>query len=117
MSKVSLLLISVMSGALFFGTAIAADVKEMSDMKGMNMSKPSAKEAQGVGVIKSIDAKANTVTIAHEPITALKWPAMTTASNFAHPALLEKAKVGARVRFKLSAGTGTPIISEIAATP
>jgi Cu(I)/Ag(I) efflux system protein CusF len=33
--------------------------------------------ASGEGVIKAVDIKAGTVVIAHGPIPALKWPAMT----------------------------------------
>lgn len=113
MSKSSQWLMLVVSGALLSGSVIAADTKDMPDMKGMNMPKPSAKEAQGVGVIKSIDAKANTVTIAHEPITALKWPAMTMAFKVAQPAVLENVKPGAKVHFTLDTSTSSPTVSRI----
>ena len=33
--------------------------------------------ASAIGTIKSIDLKGGTVTVAHEPVPALKWPAMT----------------------------------------
>lgn len=36
-----------------------------------------AADAKGVGIIKSIDQRAGTVTIAHEPIQELNWPPMT----------------------------------------
>lgn len=68
---------------------------------------PAATAAEGVGVVKKIDAKALSVTIAHDPIKALNWPAMTMAFKVADKALLEKLKVGAKVRFTLSGQTIT----------
>jgi Cu(I)/Ag(I) efflux system protein CusF len=60
-----------------------------------------AKTVEGVGVVKSIDAKAGSITIAHEPIKALSWGAMTMPFKVADPALLKAVKVGAKVRFQL----------------
>jgi Cu/Ag efflux protein CusF len=56
---------------------------------------------QGVGVVKSVDAKAGTITIAHEPIKALNWSAMTMAFKAADPALLRAVAPGDRVSFQL----------------
>ena len=50
--------------------ALAADAAAGADHSSMIM-------ASGVGVVKSVDAKAGTVVIQHDPIAALKWPAMT----------------------------------------
>lgn len=36
-----------------------------------------AKHASANGVVQSIDASAGTLVIAHEPVPALDWPAMT----------------------------------------
>lgn len=53
---------------------------------GIDMSASAAKPAEsktpavtgvGGGTIQAVDAAAQTVTIAHGPIAALKWPAMT----------------------------------------
>jgi Cu(I)/Ag(I) efflux system protein CusF len=49
------------------------------------------------------------VTIAHDPIKALNWPAMTMPFKVADKALLAKVKVGAKVRFDLSGQTITAI--------
>lgn len=64
------------------------------------MPQPAA-DAKGVGVIKSIDQKAGMVTIAHEPIKELNWPAMTMHFKVAQPALLENKAVGNKVEFSL----------------
>ena len=56
---------------------------------------------QGIGVVRSINVKAGTITLAHGPITALKWPAMTMPFKVSDPALLKTVAVGAKVRFQL----------------
>ena len=52
------------------------------------------------GEIKSIDAKAGTVTIHHSPIPALGWPAMTMTFK-ATPDALKVARSGQTVSFTL----------------
>ena len=66
------------------------------------MSKPAAgeKSATARGVISAIDAQGGQITIEHEPIASLEWPAMTMGFA-ASPALIEQAKVGDRVEFDL----------------
>ena len=34
-------------------------------------------QASATGTVESVDAKAGKITIAHGPVDALKWPAMT----------------------------------------
>ena len=56
--------------------------------------------AEAIGQIKSVDAKAGTLTIHHGPIAALGWPAMTMTFK-ANPEALQGAKAGQTVRFTL----------------
>ncbi|WP_297607808.1 copper-binding protein [uncultured Sutterella sp.] len=51
------------------------------------------------GVVKSVDLKAGKVTISHEPIPELKWPAMTMRFTFRDPKLVEGVKAGDKVNF------------------
>jgi Cu(I)/Ag(I) efflux system protein CusF len=67
-------------------------------------------QAMGMGVIKSIDASAGKVTIAHGPIAALNWPAMTMAFK-ASPELLAGVKEGDRVHFEFSSTEGGSTLS------
>lgn len=74
---------------------------EMADMSGMGMVS-SAKTGAGVGTVTAIDRAAGTVTIKHEAIPAIGWPAMTMAFE-AHPAsLLTGLKIGDRINFDVS---------------
>ena len=60
-------------------------------------------------MVKKVDAKVGTVTIDHDPIKALNWPAMTMPFKVADKALLAKMKPGAKVRFQLEGQTITDV--------
>lgn len=66
--------------------------------------------AKGVGVVKSIDSAAGKVTLDHEPIAELKWPAMTMAFK-ASPELLAAVKAGDRVEFEFTQGADGSTLS------
>lgn len=72
-----------------------------------------AQTAEGQGVVKGMDAKAGSVTLAHGPIAALKWPAMTMTFKTASPAVLAGVKVGQSVHFVLRNDNGKPLVTEI----
>ena len=62
---------------------------------------------QGVpatGTVKSVDAAAGKAVIAHDPIPALKWPAMTMDFRLADKTLAGKVKAGDKVKFTLTPG-------------
>jgi Cu(I)/Ag(I) efflux system periplasmic protein CusF len=65
---------------------------------------PAAATVEGTGVVRKIDAAGASVTIDHDPIRSLNWPAMTMAFKVPDKAVLEQMKVGAKVRFLLSGG-------------
>ncbi len=54
---------------------------------------------QAVGVVKAIDAANGKVTIEHEPIAALQWPAMTMRFTFKDLKLVEGLKAGDKIHF------------------
>ena len=55
---------------------------------------------QGAGSVESVDAKAGTLTLNHEAIASLKWPAMTMEFAVANPSLLAGLKPGSTVNFE-----------------
>lgn len=94
--------------------ALAADMKDMdmTDMKmapsgamsqmKMDGAKPMAKKAtmaMGMGVIKSIDSQRRLITIAHDPVKELKWPAMTMEFMVLDESLLSGLKPGDKIHF------------------
>lgn len=60
---------------------------------------PSAKIASATGTVESIDATAGKITLAHGPVEALRWPAMTMAFK-ATPDQIASIKVGQKVKFE-----------------
>ncbi len=71
------------------------------DMSGMTMSQKAAtQEASGKGVVKSVNAAQKEVVIAHAPIAALQWPAMTMGFSYdAATVGVEGLKTGDRILF------------------
>jgi Cu/Ag efflux protein CusF len=64
-------------------------------------SNVAADKADIVGVVQSIDAANDRVTIAYQPVEALNWPAGTKPFEVAKSALLAGVTVGEKVRFRL----------------
>lgn len=56
-------------------------------------------KAQGVGIVKAVDA--TSATLAHEAIPAIKWSAMTMPFPLAKPELAKGLAVGQKVSFEL----------------
>ena len=77
--------------------------KTEAPMEQMSKEPSKAKTAQGVGMITAIDTKENILTLNHEAIPAIKWPAMTMGFKVADPALLIGLTVGDKVDFELKA--------------
>ena len=66
------------------------------------------------GTVDSIDAKAGTVTLNHDPVASLKWPAMTMDFTLANPALIQGLKPGAAINFEfVERGAGEWVITGI----
>lgn len=94
------LLIVVLVVAPTVAFAQSTDMKGM-DMKGTTMDKTAAATHKSVGVVKSINAADGTVTLAHEPIKTLNWPAMTMAFKVKDKKLIDNVSPGNKVEFTL----------------
>ena len=80
----------------------------MPGMTGMHEAAPA--DVQGVGVVKAVDTAKNTITLQHEAIAAIGWPAMTMPFKVASPELLKHVKVGDKVQFTFrQASTGSTV--------
>lgn len=95
----------VLSLALALSLAVPATSHAQSgDMKGMDMgTKPAARTQtahKATGVVKKMDPKAGTVTLAHDPVKSLNWPAMTMGFQVKDKALLNKLAVDKKVEFE-----------------
>lgn len=96
--------------ALAFAAVLPASMafaqQNMGDMKMMDMAKKPAASTRAThmatGVVKKLDAKVGVVTIAHEPIASLNWPAMTMGFLVKDRMLLDKFIVGKTVNFEFA---------------
>lgn len=84
----------------------------------MNMAESAAPAAAGpiagVGTVTAVDAATGTVSLDHEPIAAISWPAMSMKFTAEDPADLQGIAVGDRVSFELKSATETSVVTEIA---
>ncbi|HET6806447.1 MAG TPA: copper-binding protein [Frateuria sp.] len=72
-------------------------------------------EAQAIGVIKAIDLKQGTITLQHQAIPAIGWPAMTMPFH-ATPEVLKQAKVGEKVQFTLRPDGMNSVVTALKST-
>ena len=73
--------------------------------------KKPAKSVQGSGVIKSLqDTK---ITISHEPVAALNWPAMTMDFTLAEGALPEDITTGENVEFEFQQTGDAYVVTQV----
>lgn len=73
---------------------------ERMSMDGCDMGKGAAQDTHAaVGTVTAIDAAAGKVTVAHEPVKSLKWPAMTMGFEVKDKEVLRTLEVGNKVRF------------------
>lgn len=87
--------------ALALPAAAVLAQHKMDDMKGMDMAKKPAAGAQmahkAMGTVKKVDAKTGIVTLAHEPVKSLNWPAMTMGFKVRDKMLMDKLGDGKKV--------------------
>ena len=95
--------------------AALAQMKGM-EMKDMPMKMGDAKAGEthkGKGVVKSVDPKKGTVSLAHDPIKSMNWSAMTMTFKAKDKAMLENVKPGAKVEFSFEQRGKDYIITEL----
>ena len=85
------------------------------DTKGMDPRKdPEVANAhKGSGVVKSVDEKKGSVTIAHGSIQSMNWPAMTMAFAAKDRKMIEAIKPGTKVEFQFVQQGATYVITSI----
>jgi Cu(I)/Ag(I) efflux system protein CusF len=83
----------------------------MADMPGMGDA-AGEKMAKGVGKVAAVDAAAGRVTLDHEAIPEVGWPAMMMAFK-ANPAILQGVKVGDQVAFDVTVKDGAGEVTAI----
>ncbi len=67
---------------------------------GMSEPRSLSVSHQAVGTLDAIDGQGGTVTVTHEPVASLKWPAMTMEFVPANPSLVANVKPGTPIGFE-----------------
>lgn len=70
-----------------------------------------AQTIQGEGTVKAVNPDQQQVTLAHGPVEALGWPAMTMPFKVSDSRLLEGVSVGDEIRFELGSDQKITAIS------
>lgn len=85
------------------------------DMGSMETSAPAATAGPvtSTGTVTQVDATAGTITINHEAIAAISWPAMSMQFTAENPAILQGIAVGDHVTFELKSATETSIVTMV----
>lgn len=81
-------------------TMSEADHAKMADETAQPQAEAArAKTASATGTVEAVDAAAGKIIIAHDPVEALKWPAMTMAFK-ATPEQVPSVQAGQKVQFE-----------------
>ena len=81
----------------------------------MQAAKPAVVGHKAVGVLNAVDATSGSVTISHEPVASLKWPAMKMDFVLANAGLVSGLKPGAAVEFEfVERGPGEWVVTSVA---
>ena len=86
-----------------------------SDMSAMPMRGTTAQAdvIGSTGTVTQVDANAGTVTLNHQAITAINWPAMTMQFHAEDPAILHGIAVGDHVAFELKSASEPQVVAAI----
>lgn len=68
---------------------------------------------QAVGVVKAVNPAKGSVTLAHEAIDSLKWPAMTMAFAVKDAKLFDKLAVGSKVNVEITKQKSDYVITAV----
>jgi Cu(I)/Ag(I) efflux system protein CusF len=80
-------------------TPVAAGAKGHAAVEHPAHGAADAAAVQAVGTVRKVDPAQGKVTLQHEPIDRLGWPAMTMAFRVRDAKLLEGLEPGRKVRF------------------
>ena len=92
----------------------AQDAAKTDDMNMAEATTPAPAGAiAGVGTVTAVNAAAGTISLDHEPIAAISWPAMSMQFTAENPAILQGIAVGDRVSFEIRSATETSVITSV----
>ena len=103
----------VVAAAMPLSAALAQQKMDESMSKMPAASAPASMSHQATGIVKKVDAKAGLVTLAHEPVKSLNWPAMTMGFQVKDKMLFDKLTVGKKVDFEFVQGSAGYVVTGV----
>ncbi|MGZ0020040.1 efflux RND transporter periplasmic adaptor subunit [Nitrosomonas sp. wSCUT-2] len=85
-----------------FGHSSFEAVAHEHDAAGSHAGESTRTTHRGEGLIRALDFAHGVVTLAHEPIASLNWPAMTMDFRVLEPSLLSAFKPGQHIVFEMA---------------
>ena len=110
--------VTTLIGGLFMLLAANVQAAEMQhDGHGQMMDMSTQQPViEGIGVVKHIDTDAKKITIAHDAITAIGWPAMTMRFTYNAPTeAISQLKEGDKVNFSFIQQGNLSLLQDIKA--
>lgn len=118
------MLFITMSGLGLIGTAAFAqqhDMSSMSNMAAESDTTVSQNTEQSIistsGIVKLIDLANKKLTIEHEAIPSVNWPAMTMRFTFEDSAILGNIKEGSKINFDFTQQGNLSVLQKITLIP
>lgn len=108
-----LLLTALLAGTVSAQTDMHSDGAAMPMGDAMKKMPMAASADMTEGEIRKVDMDNKKITIKHGEIKNLDMPGMTMVFLVKDPALLEKAKVGEKIRFKVEKAGGAMVVTDI----
>ena len=109
--------IALVSLCLFLACVLPTVASAQGAAKPMDSKPAEAGKASvthtGTGVVQSVDAAKSSVTLDHEPIKSLGWPAMTMGFKVGDPKLFAKLKKGDKIQFTFVQSGRDAVITSI----
>ena len=96
-------------------SAASAALAEAASMISETNAKPNeavATKASASGTVEAVDVAAGKIAISHDPVEALKWPAMTTGFK-ATPEQVASVQAGQKVEFEFESQGMDSTITQI----
>lgn len=110
-----ILMAGVIGGVAAFAGALQAQSSGHDSHHAAAPAAKAAKAEMAEGEVRKIDKEAKKITLKHGPIKNLDMPSMTMVFVAADPALLDKVKVGDKVRFTATNPGGKLTVTDIQA--
>ena len=104
--------IGIATAALLSATTLTAQ-DSLAQTAANHGAMPMAAAAMSDGEVRKIDKETGKITIKHGPIKHLDMPPMSMVFTAKDPALLNKAKVGDKIRFDVVDEGGKLIVTDI----